>query len=76
MNKDIFSKKHFLKALKEAGLPCTYPTLIKFENKGIIDKPKQMQSMNKHEWRFYTEDEMEKNIKKLRLYYRKTNNKI
>ena len=67
----FYSKKHFLKALKDAGLPFTYMTLLVWERKGIIDKPKHMQMMNEKEWRFYTKQEIEDNIKKIKVLKKK-----
>ena len=64
----LFSKKHLLIALRQSGLPCTYMTLLKYERKGIIDQPQHMQMMNGKQWRFYTEEEIEQNIEKIRTY--------
>ena len=68
MEEQLFSKKHFLKALKKEGLPATYMTLRKWEQKGIIDLPKNMQKINVYEWRFYTQEEIKENIEKIKKY--------
>jgi len=65
MKDKLFSKRHFLQALKKAGLPFSYPSLIKMEKEGLIDKPKNMQMITNQEWRFYTAEEIKENIRKL-----------
>ena len=68
MNLQLLSKQHFLEALRQAGLPCTYLTLMKWEKKGIISKPEHMQKMNGYTWRFYTVSEILENIKRIKEY--------
>ncbi len=72
---NLFSKRHLLKALKEAGLPFTYVTLMDLEKKGVVSKPQHMQVMNGFKWRFYTQEEINENIKKIREYKNGTNKK-
>ena len=54
-----YSKKHLQKALKEAGLPSSRPTLLKYEVNGVIDKPKRQAGFGHMIWNFYTQDEID-----------------
>jgi hypothetical protein len=71
MSTELLGKKQLLQALKDANLPCTYPTLLRFERLGIIEKPVSLVSYEDRAWRFYTVDELKIIIDKIREY--KTN---
>ena len=57
MNK-LHSKIMLLKILKESGLPHSYPSLLRYERKGIIKKPKGSIHYDDRIWRFYTIEEI------------------
>jgi hypothetical protein len=59
ITKKLYSKKHLLDALRAEGLPCTYPTLLKYERLNVINKPKETITFDDREWRLYTRDEIE-----------------
>ena len=63
---NLRSKQHFLKALKSAGLPASYPTLLLWEKEGVIEKPKVMKMINGKKWRFYSVEEIRANIRKIK----------
>ena len=56
-----------LEALKEAGLPATYITLLKFEKAGVIRSPNKNANGN----RIYTDDEIAENVKAIKIYKHK-----
>ena len=64
----FYTKQHLLKALKQAGLPCSYPTLIRYETLGKINKPEKTISFNDREWRLYTRVEIDDIIIKIRSF--------
>jgi hypothetical protein len=68
MNNNIYTKKHLLLALKEAGLPFSYPTLIAYEKAGIIPQPDSKVSFADRNWRFYTGEEIENIVSKVKNY--------
>ena len=67
MNK-LYTKKYFLQALQDAGLPFSYPTILRWEEQGIIEQPIHMQEMNGKKWRFYTRSEIKENVEKIRQF--------
>lgn len=65
----VFTKKHLFDALKEAGLPYSYKSLLKFERLGIIptnNASGEVSGVNN--WRLYTEKEIKEIVKKIRAY--------
>ena len=67
----LYSKKHLLKALKKAGLPASYPTMLKYEIAGVILKPQGQVNYDDRVWRFYTQSEMDANVLRVREYLKK-----
>jgi hypothetical protein len=61
-----YSKSYLLNRLKLAKLPHTYHTLIKYEKKGIIQRPGTVLTGSVD--RFYTMDEIEEIIKQIKRY--------
>jgi len=64
---DIYLKQHLLNALKKAGLPCSYPTLVRYEVKGIIPKTGRVTSKHR-KWRVYTQDDIDAIVEAVRKY--------
>lgn len=63
----LYNKKYFIEKLKEAGLPNTYLTILRWEKNGTITRPKNMQIMtNGKPWRLYTMEEIQENINKIK----------
>lgn len=67
MNK-IFSKKHLLQALKNAGLPASYPTLLAYEKAGVVPHSEGNIEFADRRWRFYTEEEITNIIIRVKGY--------
>jgi hypothetical protein len=65
---ELIGKKQLLQALKDAGLPCTYPTLLRFERMGLIAKPASLVAYEDRSWRFYTVEELRIIIEQVREY--------
>ncbi len=57
-----------LNALKEAKLPCSYPTLLAYEKIGVLLRPQGLVQYEKRVWRFYTQQEIMDNIERVRRY--------
>jgi DNA-binding transcriptional MerR regulator len=49
----LYLKKDLQKYLSDMGIPCSTPTLIKYEAEGIIISPR-----TSTKWRVYTADEI------------------
>ena len=62
------TKKHLMDALKEAGLPFSYTTIIHYENLGIIPKPKNPIDYDHVAWRTYTDQEIKVIVEKIKKY--------
>lgn len=60
----IYTKKHLLEALKEAGLPSSYKTLLKMENAGVVPRGGEIKSTDSD--RFYTEEEINSIVSKVK----------
>ena len=60
----IYTKIHLLTALKEAGLPHTYRSLLNYERQGIINRGGEMESIDNN--RYYNEQEIEKIVEKIK----------
>lgn len=67
----LYSKKHLMKALKDAGLPASKPTFLDYEKKGVLLKPKGMVQYGERAWRFYTPEEIKDNVQRVRNYLRR-----
>lgn len=61
----------FARKLSEAGLPSSRTTITRYVKEGIINKPSIVINNNKGVIRYYTDEEIEVNIEKVRKY-RKT----
>jgi len=68
-----FSK--FRKALKNAGLPNTKHTIIKYERLGVIAYPKNPIKYASRKDRAYTDEEVQENIKRIRAHRKELKNK-
>jgi len=68
MASQVFTKKHLAAALKEAGLPYSYPTLLNYERQGIIAKPNQNAEYEDRFWRFYTQEEIDQAVENVRKH--------
>jgi len=56
----LYLKKDLLKYLGDKGLPCSYPTLLKYEKLGVIPLPKGGIDSFRSRWRVYTGKEIKK----------------
>jgi len=56
----LYLKRDLQLYLKELGLPCSYPTIIKYERMGIIPSPRRTIAGFEHKWRLYTGKEIKK----------------
>lgn len=64
MAEGIKTKQDLIKALKQAKLPHSYHTILKYERFGIIPR----MSERKGKDRFYTQDEINDIVKKVKAY--------
>lgn len=56
----VFTKRHLQQALKKAGLPSSYSTVLKYEEMKVIPRPAQVISYGKNkEYRSYTQEEID-----------------
>jgi hypothetical protein len=68
----IYTKKHLLAALAQAKLPHSYRTLMVYEDKNIIPGNKTgLQNVAMNDQRFYTADEIEDIVGKVREHKKK-----
>lgn len=63
----IYLKQKLLQELKKAGLPASYPTIKRYEDQGIIPKPR-IAKFRKRSWRVYTMEDIKEIIKAIRAY--------
>lgn len=70
MNK-LYSKQKLLEELKNAKLPHSYPSLIRYERRGIVRRPKGEVHYKDRSWRFYTAVEIERIIQKIKKHLSK-----
>jgi hypothetical protein len=54
----LYTKMHLLEALKEAGLPSTYKSLLKLEKDGVVPKSESGTDFSVNRMRLYTGDEI------------------
>ena len=64
----LYSKQILLKKLRENNLPYSYPSLLRYEKKGIIQKPLGMIHYSDRSWRFYSTVEINKIVVLIRKY--------
>ena len=56
----VFTKRHLQQALKKAGLPSSYSTVLKYEQMKVIPKPAHVISYGKgKDYRSYTQEEID-----------------
>ena len=60
----VYTKIHLLKALKKAGLPHTYKSLLNYEKQGIIDRGGEIESASNN--RYFTEQEIKTIVAKIK----------
>lgn len=72
----LFSKKHLLKALKKAGLPYSYPSLVTMERKGIIPQSDNAIGVGTNRWRLYTKEELDMIVERVRQYKSQLQNQL
>lgn len=70
---ELFGKKQLLQALKDAGLPATYQSLLKYERSGIVRQPIRQIKYTDRSWRAYTIDELRDIIEAIRIHKKKVN---
>lgn len=68
---ELFGKKQLLQALKDAGLPATYQSLLKYERLGIIRQPSSQLKYTDRSWRAYTINELREIIEAISTYKKK-----
>lgn len=73
MSQELYSKQILLEALKEAGLPHSYPSLLRYEKKGIIQRPANEIKYPDRSWRFYTIEEIDRIVIRIRKYIKENN---
>ncbi|MCK9319378.1 hypothetical protein [Methanoculleus sp.] len=59
---NFYPKSVLLKSLKDAGLPYTYQSVLRWEKKGLISRPKGEIKYPDRSWRFYTQEEIKEII--------------
>ena len=71
----LFTKKNLLEALKNASekypklkIGHSYMTLLKYEKNGIIEPAGHLLAVNDRNWRFYSDEEIQKNVEKVIAY--------
>lgn len=70
----VFTKIHLLQALKEAGLPCTYRSLLNYERQGIINRGGgEIESASND--RYFTEQEIKEIVEKIKVLKTKNEDK-
>lgn len=68
MTEQLFTKMHLLKALKVAGQPSSYSSLLHYEKKDVISKPEQFLPMGNRSYRAYTREEIKSIVAKIKEY--------
>jgi len=64
MDNKTENKKQLFKAMKKAGVPCSYPTLLIYEAKGVIPQPVRNSNNN----RIYSKEDIQLIISKVKEY--------
>lgn len=67
----IYNKNHLLKQLKAAGLPASKKKVIEYEKKGVIERGSIELIGGVVDWRYYTEEDINKNIERMRDHVEK-----
>ena len=71
MMQSILSKKHLMEALKRAGLPYSYNSILDFERKGVIPRPESELGNQEYKGnRVYNQEEIEQIVAKVSAYIR------
>ena len=60
----VYTKQHLLQALKKAGLPHTYKSLLNYEKQGVISRGGEIESVNNN--RYFNEWEIAEIVEKIR----------
>ena len=64
----LYFSKTLLDYLKSKNLPHSKPSLIRYENEGIIQSPRTQVGSGKYSWRVYTGEEIEQIAEDLKNY--------
>ena len=67
-DKQVFTKNELLDELKKNGLPCDYTTLLRYERRGIVPKPRNYIEFTERRWRMYTAQEIAEIVGRVRQY--------
>lgn len=70
--KKLYSRLHLMDRLKEEGLPFSEPTTRDYVKKGIITLPGYIVVFVDREWGFYSQEEIEENVRRVREHNTKT----
>ena len=63
----IYLKRDLIAHLRSLGLPCSHPTIVKYEKLGIIPSPRRkINRDDQPDWRIYTGKELKEIGKILR----------
>ena len=68
----LMTKKYLQQALREAGLPSSYVTLLSYERQGIIPAPRTPTLGGGRDTRFYTQEEIDQIVIAVRAHVEKT----
>jgi len=68
MKQSLFTKMHLLQALKDAGEPCSYSSLLYYEKLGVVKKPTRSIPMGDRSYRAYTQAEIDRTVSKIKKY--------
>lgn len=69
----VYTKIHLLQALKKAGLPHTYKSLLNYERQGIVNRGGEMIGASND--RYFTEQEIADIVEKIKVLKAKNENK-
>jgi hypothetical protein len=71
----LYTKKHQLEALRLASIQYpklrighSYMTLMKYEKNGILQPAEHQLAVNDRNWRFYSGEEIEANVRRVIAY--------
>ena len=64
----LYSKRFLLKELKRNRLPHSYLTLLRYEKIGVIPTAKTAIGFGNGRWRFYTEEDINTIVDRVRKY--------
>lgn len=69
------TKKHLVDALKKAGLPNAYSTILHYEAIGVIPKAKNPIDFGHTQWRSYSDKEIENIVERVKKHVSNMKNK-